>query len=85
MVENEFAEVTVADGWNLEVATCPTVDEVKDAEEARLIERMLGFNLSLKDWSAPEGMSEREIVDEFGKGLWWVVGEILEEGDLMWY
>ncbi len=49
VVEQELAEVIVVDGWDLEVATCPTEDEINKAEELRLLQEMMSFDVCLED------------------------------------
>ncbi len=37
------------------------------------------FSINLEDWPITKGMGKSEIIVEFGKGLIWVLDEILEK------
>ena len=56
---------------------------MKKAEEARLLNGLLGFDVRLEDWPAAKGMEKQELLSKFEKGFWWAVEEILEVWELV--
>ncbi len=76
VVEKKLINIIIIEGWDSMAGT--TEEGEKELGNGLLkVGELWDFNVKLEYWPSTKGMSSEGIVDEFGKGLMWVLQEVL--------